>query len=64
MSDVWMRVGISLQVTSEEKARLFDGDQSVLISALMEKRFSFSGETYIPTDRGDVDFDLADLPCP
>lgn len=35
MSDVWMRVGISLQVTSEEKARLFDGDQSVLISALI-----------------------------
>lgn len=64
MSDVWMRVGINLQVTPEEKARLFDGEQSVLISALMEKRFSFNGDTYIPTDKGDVDFDLPNLPCP
>ena len=48
-------------MTSEEKSRLFDGDRSVLIPALMEKHFSFNGAVYIPTDTGDVDFDLPNL---
>lgn len=63
MNNLWLRVGVSLHVSSEERAQILEGDQGTLLKVLTEKRFSFDGETYIPLDTGDVDFDLPTTPC-
>lgn len=63
MSSLWIRAGVSLHVSPEERAQILEGDQGTLLKVLTEKRFSFDGETYIPLDTGDVDFDLPTTPC-
>lgn len=63
MSDLWIRAGVRLHLSPEERVQILTGDQETLIKVLTEKRFSFEGETYIPLDVGDVDFDLPATSC-
>lgn len=69
---LWMRLGVSAQVTRDEEKALFDGDVETLIRLADERRFELDGDSYIPEcvisqfnrDNGmdyhvqDVDFEL------
>ena len=67
---MWMRIGVTLNVTDSEREALLDGDKDTLLKVLKEHRFSVDGNSYIPMciaekfrpDSDDVDFELPPTP--
>lgn len=52
MNKIWIRLGIDLEITSEEAAILMNGaayeGKSIIEKAIKDHRFSMNGESYIP----------------
>lgn len=50
--NLWMRLGATLRITSEEETTIFCGDPAQASEALKrvvsEERYDFDGESYIP----------------
>ena len=67
---MWMRLGVTLNVTDSEREALLDGDEDTLLKVLKEHRFSVDGNSYIPgcvaeefrPGSDDVDFELPPTP--
>lgn len=54
MRNLWMRAGVSLQITEEEEQILFSADYGkgaeTFKKIISEGRFKLDGETYVPED--------------
>ena len=52
MKDLWMRVGMTLEITEEEEKIIFSGNSTegreVIKKVFAEGRFKLDGETYSP----------------
>lgn len=67
---MWMRLGVTLNVTDSEREALLDGDEDTLLKVLKERRFSVDGNSYIHgcvaeefrPGSDDVDFELPPTP--
>lgn len=67
---MWMRLGVTLNVTDSEREALLDGDEDTLFKVLKEHRFSVDGNSYIHgcvaeefrPGSDDVDFELPPTP--
>lgn len=54
MRDLWLRAGVTLQITEEEEKILFSADcearAETFKKIVSEGRFKWDGDTYIPED--------------
>lgn len=54
MRNLWMRAGVSLQITEKEETILFSADYDkgaeTFKKIVSEGRFKLDGETYVPED--------------
>ena len=54
MKKLWMRAGVSINLTDDEVESILGSDNTngvdVIKAVLLDGRFSFDGESYIPND--------------
>ena len=56
---IWVRLGGFIEVDTEnELEKIMGGDKGVLMSVIKRNGFELNGESYIPNDEGDIDFDF------
>lgn len=54
MKKLWMRIGCYVELTADEEAEIFIGDDETATNALMkivaDRRFELDGDSYIPME--------------
>ena len=56
---IWIRLGGFVEVDTEnELEKIMGGDKGVLMSVIKRNGFEPNGESYIPNEEGDIDFDF------
>lgn len=60
-SKIWIRVGGFVSADYDECVKIMDGDTDALVNAIKNNGFEVNGDTYIPTDGWDVEFNLDSL---
>lgn len=58
---IWIRVGGFVFADHDECVKIMDGDADALVNAIKKNGFEVDGDTYIPTDDCDVEFNLDSL---
>ena len=58
---IWIRVGGFVSADHDECVKIMDGDADALVNAIKKNGFEVDGDTYIPTDDCDVEFNLDSL---
>lgn len=61
MNRIWIRVGGFISADYSECVKIMNGDMDVLVNAIKKNGFEVNGDTYIPTDGCDVEFNLDSL---
>ena len=58
---IWIRVGGFVSADYYECLKIMEGDADALVNAIKNNGFEVNGDTYIPTDGWDVEFNLDSL---
>lgn len=58
---IWIRVGGFVSADHDECVKIMDGDADALVNAIKKNGFEVDGDTYIPIDDCDVEFNLDSL---
>jgi len=60
-SKIWIRIGGFVSADYDEFVKIMNGDTDALVNAIKKNGFEVNGDTFIPTDGCDVEFNLDSL---
>lgn len=58
MKKIWIRLGGFISANEADEKKILAGDTDALVEAINKNGFAPNGETYIPGEDDDVDFDI------
>lgn len=61
MMNIWIRLGGFISADHDGCVKIMNGDADALVNAIKKNGFEVNGDTYIPTDGCDVEFNLNSL---